>query len=261
MATFAPDQRIKLFFPTRHGTPSCLPNRPDWYDVYRSIPPAERAAMRTFTIRHLRVGQCELDVDFALHGETGPASRWALGAQPGDRIQIAAPDARHEGDTGGYEWKPPARIRSVLLIADETALPATMGILEALAGLRRPPATEAFIEIPSAEDQLQIPHRNELRVQWLVRGHDAPNGQRMTEAARRARLPAATGWTAPLPEIDVDEEVLWDRAGGPDSDFYAWVAGEAAAVSRIRTFLIKDRGIDRRRLNLMGYWRLGKTEG
>jgi NADPH-dependent ferric siderophore reductase len=37
------------------------------------------------------------------------------------------------------------------------------------------------------------------------------------------------------------------------------VAGEAADVLTIRAFLVKWRGLDRRSLNLMGYWRRGQS--
>ncbi|MGV8584389.1 siderophore-interacting protein, partial [Pseudomonas aeruginosa] len=89
-----------------------------------------RPPMRTYTIRALRAEQEEVDVEFVLHGENGPASAWATHARIGDRLQLAAPNRQYGDDPGGYEWKPPAGVRHILLIADETALPAVAGILE-----------------------------------------------------------------------------------------------------------------------------------
>jgi NADPH-dependent ferric siderophore reductase len=60
--------------------------------------------MRTYTIRRLAGDQ--LDVDFVLHGDNGPASRWALRAQEGDAIQISAPNARCDEKIGGYTGSP-----------------------------------------------------------------------------------------------------------------------------------------------------------
>ena len=47
--------------------------------------------MRSYTIRSYRASSQELDLDFLLHGDTGPASRWATGAKAGDRISVAGP--------------------------------------------------------------------------------------------------------------------------------------------------------------------------
>lgn len=72
MATWAPSQRVKLFFPAVEGSPARLAHGDGWFARYRSIPVAQRPAMRTYTIRHLRAEQGEVDIDFVLHGETGP---------------------------------------------------------------------------------------------------------------------------------------------------------------------------------------------
>lgn len=262
MTTYAPDQRIKLFFPADDGRRPTLPDQPDWYAVYRAARPAERVPMRTYTIRDLRADRREVDVDFVLHGDTGPASRWALRTSPGDVIQIAAPRGDYQGERGGFEWKPPADAGDVLLIADETAVPAAAGIIEQLAATARPPLVQAFIEVPAAADRLDLPAFAGLNVEWLARetaAGTAGYGELMVAAARRARLPAPAGRDDIPDEFDHDGEILWDRAEATSAPFYAWVAGETGAVSRIRHYLVKDRGIDRRLINLMGYWRLGKV--
>lgn len=263
MATHAPDQRVKLFLPKADGSLPSIPDRPDWYDIYRQVPPRERAPMRTYTIRHLRADRREVDIDFVMHGDNGPASRWAMHARPGDPIQICAPNRACQDEVGGFEWKPPSAVEHVLLVADETALPAAAGIIEKLSVLPRPPVVDAFIEVPSAEDRLQLPSWPGLDLRWLARhreGDDVAYGAMMVEAAENARIPVQARSTAKaaLTDIDVDEDVLWERAASSGNHFYAWVAGETAAVSRIRSLLIKERAIDRRFLNLMGYWRLGK---
>lgn len=149
MRTFAPDQRVKLFFPNAIGNPSAL-TRDKWLEDYQAMPPEDRPLRRTYTIRALRAGAGEVDIEFVLHGSTGPASRWALTATPGDRLQIVAPHEEADGDPGGYEWRPPVSLNHLLLLADETALPAVTGILEELAARPSPPETQAFIEVPLA---------------------------------------------------------------------------------------------------------------
>ncbi|EPK6864451.1 siderophore-interacting protein, partial [Pseudomonas aeruginosa] len=263
MKTLAADQRIKIFFPDASGQPPSLPGGSEWYQAYRSVEPARRPPMRTYTIRALRAEQEEVDVEFVLHGENGPASAWATHARIGDRLQLAAPNRQYGDDPGGYEWKPPAGVRHILLIADETALPAVAGILEELAGEAEPPVVEAFLEVPGEADILDLPAIPGARLHWLPRhqaGIHSRNGERMIEAARQARLPereVAGGAAQELEDIDIDEEILWELASPESGSFYAWVAGESAAVMAIRRYLVQERGIDKRHLTLMGYWRLG----
>lgn len=192
MATWAPDQRVKLFFPAEDGSPARLAHDDGWYARYRSMPVAQRPAMRTYTIRHLRAEQGEVDIDFVLHGETGPASRWAIRALPGASIQITAPDRHFSAqDAGGFEWKPPQALKQLLLVADGTALPAALGILDELAAMAEPPVTQAFFEVDSREDALPVPDWPGLSVEWLIRDH-AVAGSLMVEAVRRANLPSLT---------------------------------------------------------------------
>lgn len=265
MATWAPDQRVKLFFPAEDGSPASLAQEEGWYARFRSMLASRRPAMRTYTIRHLRADQGEVDIDFVLHGETGPASRWALRAQPGASMQILAPDSNFSAqDAGGFEWKPPQLLKEVLLVADATALPAAMGILDELAAMAEPPQTRAYFEVDSAPDMLPVPDWPGLSVQWLVRDQ-APEvvaGALMVEAVQQAFLPAedsSVGQAAELAEVDIDKDILWEIANTAPEGFYAWIAGESAAVMRLRKYLIKECGIPRESLNLMGYWRYNKA--
>lgn len=263
MATWAPDQRIKIFFPTDDGRMPDMPDSEDWYATYKSVPVAERVPMRTYTIRNLRADREELDVEFVLHGENGPASRWATHAKPGDKVQISAPNRRAEKIGGGFEWKPPADPRHVLLMADETAVPALAGILEELAARPTPPPCEVFAEVADRADVLALPNWPGLTINWLIRHEqgDPRPGDLLVAAVERAKLPAANleQTRVELESIDIDVNVPWELAKATEGAFYAWIAGESEAIMSIRRLLIKERGIDRSLLNLMGYWRFGKV--
>ena len=265
MATWAPDQRVKLFFPAVDGSPAKLALGDGWYARYRSMPVAQRPAMRTYTIRHLRAEQGEVDIDFVLHGETGPASRWAIHAAAGESIQIVAPDRQFSAqDAGGFEWKPPQQLKHLLLVADAAALPAALGILDELAALAVPPITQAFFEVDSVADALPVPDWPGLSVQWLIRDRATATraGLLMVDAVRRAILPsfASNAFEAvELAEVDVDEGMLWETAESARDGFYGWIAGETAAVMNLRKYLIKECGIAKESLNLMGYWRYNKV--
>ncbi|HED4877971.1 TPA: siderophore-interacting protein [Stenotrophomonas maltophilia] len=260
MKTEGPDQRIKVFFPLPGQDAPDVPSGDDWYARYRALPDDARPPMRTFTLRQLRAEECEVDVDFVLHGETGPASRWATHARPGDRVVLLAPDADCADSSEGWEWKPPAGVGQVLLVADETALPAVAGILEELAGLADPPRTLALLEIAQAGDAVPLKAPATAELVWLPRGQEV-HGQRLLQAVQ-ARLAAASAVAegAELDEIDVDAQILWEQAdASADGAMYAWVAGEAGAVMAIRRYLVKDCGLDRRAITFMGYWRQGRV--
>lgn len=263
MNTWAPDQRIKIFFPHEDGRLPQMPDEEDWYAAYKAVPVKERVPMRTYTIRRLRAERQEVDVDFVLHGETGPASRWATRAKPGDRVQISGPNRQARDIGGGFEWKPPRAPRQVLLMADETALPALAGILEQLAAREDPPPCQVFAEVAGRADTIPLPAWPQLDLDWLLReNHGDPRpGTLLVKALDRARLPSGGGLTGrvELAPIDIDETVPWELAKAGEGEFYAWIAGESEAIMAIRRILIKERGIDRAQLNLMGYWRHGKV--
>jgi NADPH-dependent ferric siderophore reductase len=261
--TCAPDQRIKVFFPDGAGRPPSL--SPDtWLGDYQAMSPNDRPPRCTYTIRALRPSDREVDIDFVLHGSTGPASRWALSASPGETLQIVAPDVGFDGDPGGYEWRPPQPLERLLLLADETALPAVAGILEELACTARPPATEAHLEVPTVGDCLALLTWPSLRMHWTVReGSPCAPGAFLIDAARTTEVPAGlrvkVADTA-LPDVDVDRTILWETQARPQNEaYYAWVAAEAAAVKTIRHHLLREIGLPRSTTNLMGYWRLGQV--
>ncbi len=259
MKTEGPDQRIKVFFPLPGQDAPEVPSGEDWYARYRALADDQRPPMRTYTIRQLRAAQGEVDVDFVLHGETGPASRWAVHAQPGDRVVLLAPDADCAGSSEGWEWKPPAGVGQVLLVADETALPAVAGILEELAAQVDPPRVLALLEVAGEGGAIALKAPPTAELVWLPRGQ-AAYGQALVEAvqARLAASPVVAGDA--LDEIDVDAQILWEQSDvGVAGPFYAWVAGEAGAVMAIRRHLVRDCGLDRRALTFMGYWRQGRV--
>ncbi|MFC9425237.1 siderophore-interacting protein [Streptomyces sp. NPDC056987] len=230
MASAGRDQRVKLFLPHPGQPEPVMPEAgaADWYAEWRALDPAVRGIMRTYTIRELRREPDELVIDFALHGESGdasgPASRWAGTAAPGDRVCVLAPV---DEENGGYDFRPPEDTDWILLTADESALPAVAGILETLA-----PGTPArvWIEVHDPAERQELPTRADADITWLVRNASpaAP------EAIRAAALPAGTP--------------------------YAWVAGEAATVKAVRRHLVGDRGFDRRAVKFSGYWRRGASE-
>jgi len=259
------DQRIKIAFPPPGGAVPRLASGDDWWSAWLAVPEEERGSMRTYSIRELRIGPdgTRIVVDFVLHlaaGASGPASRWAEAAAPGDEVLLVGP-RRGRRDAGGVEFDP-GDAGTILLAGDETAAPAIARILEdAGPGLRG----AAFIEVPHDADALDVDAPDEIEVRWLPRG-GAAHGAALIPAVL-AHLgdggvaAAATGTAAGEPEGD---ELVWDTPP-PDAllddtaagDRYVWIAGESGVVTTLRRRLVTDLGLPRRRVAFMGYWRLG----
>ena len=68
MRTLAPDQRVKLFFPSPSGAAPRLPKHGDWQAARRGLSAEQRPAMRTYTIRDLRPDNGRHGHRPALHG-------------------------------------------------------------------------------------------------------------------------------------------------------------------------------------------------
>jgi NADPH-dependent ferric siderophore reductase len=261
------DQRIKVMLPLPgRGLIDC-PSSADWYGEWRALPPERRLPMRTYTVRALRPAVGEVDVDFVLHGVTGPASAWAERAAVGDEVVLIGPNARFPGSTGGFEWRPPAGASCLILAGDETAVPAICAIVETLPPGRR---ARVLLEVPTADDALNIAAPAGTEVTWLPRlpadgGSPVPRGSLLTAAVLAAveHLSDVLAPSAPeLDDVDSGSEILWEvpeeASPRPLSGVYAWFAGEAAVVTGLRRSLVRDRGIDRASVAFMGYWRKGR---
>lgn len=181
-----------------------------------------RSDKRTFTARWLDVdGVGTMTVDFVLHG-SGPASTWATTAAVGDVIWAEATKA-------GYE--PPAPGGHLVLIGDDTAIPAIGAIAEAC-----DPATRitAVIEVVDADDERPVSDLRAIDPIWLHRGED----------------PAQTG---------VLTMNLLDTLEVPD-DAHWWVAGERDAIIAMRDIIRGERGVPKGRFSLNAHWRLTATD-
>ncbi|QIK67768.1 siderophore-interacting protein [Nocardioides sp. HDW12B] len=266
------DQRIKLLLPGPSGAlPRLDPHHPDgWYTPWLALPEAERGHLRTYTVRALRPGPTGpvLVVDVVVHEPgpdtpQGPGCRWAATARPGDRVVVVAP--RRGLPFGGIEFDPGDAGR-VLLVGDETAVPAIASVLEALAAEPTGVSGAAYLEVPSAADVLDLVAPPGLRVTWLPR-HGGEHGARATAAVGALfGLPGSVPVGAQDPDAPVDDvwetptysasgEPVEDAAGG--GDLYAWVAGESGMVRALRRLLVNDAAMPRRQVAFMGYWRRG----
>ena len=159
----------------------------------------------------------------------------------------------------------PAR-GSLLLAADETAVPAVCSILEDLPAEAR---GVAFLEVPDPGDVQDVDHPVGIEVVWLPRGERAARRAAALVGAGvpRCRIgaPGRAGGRRPGPVGDPGLLVLRRgdrRARDPPrrrtyAGLYAWIAGESGVVTTLRRHLVRELGMDRRQVAFMGYWRRG----
>lgn len=229
------DHWFRMFFPTPEQDALVLPAATDdrWWPEYREIPDDSRPVLRNYTIRGIRPAvagrfgeHAEIDIDFASHGDLGPASAWANRAVPGDEIGILDEGINDLGLGEG---------RSLLLVGDESALPAVAGILDSVLVADPLTETDVFVEVPHPDDLAaqELASGANVRVHPVIRTDPAavPGGL-VAEAVRAARLPAEPGC--------------------------AFVAGESALATGVRRHLVRERGWDKSTVTFVGYWKYGE---
>ncbi|MFJ8081326.1 siderophore-interacting protein [Streptomyces sp. NPDC096205] len=233
------DQSLSLFIPAEGRTEPGVPVEAgeNWYQAWREQPDDVRAVMRSYTLRSLRREPDEIDIDFVLHGvepdaaaPAGPASRWAARAKAGDKVVLIGPAV---ADNRAIRFRPPEGTDLVLMWADETALPALLAGLETLpAGM----PVRAWVEVADAGDIQDIETAADAEVTWLVRDESRAEGSPMALGAiKEAELP-------------------------PAEQPYVWLAGESGCMKEMRRHFVGERGVDRRQVTFVGYWRRGLSE-
>ncbi|MEU8850574.1 siderophore-interacting protein [Streptomyces sp. NPDC048564] len=218
------DQSLSIFLPHPGQTEPQVPLElgDGWWQGWRELPDDVRAVMRSYTLRALRRNPDEIDIDFVLHEPAGPASHWASRAAAGDRVLLLGPAI---ADNRAIRFRPPQDTDLVVIWGDETAVPAVSAILETLpAGTR----ARVWLEVHDARDIQDLATEAEAEITWLVEEDGL-------DAVRAAELPPA------------------ERP-------YVWIAGESGRVKALRRHFVGERGIDRRRVTFVGYWRQGMTE-
>ena len=224
------DQWFRLFIPVSDSSLSRVPNRLSTlsYAKFLTVSKTVRPILRNYTVRAYRAdGEHgpELDVDLVLHGSAtdgtaGPASLWASTCEPGAVVGIL---------DEGITFDPPPGLTDVVLVGDETALPAVAGIL---ASLPRGTTGRAVIEVPELADRQELEAPDGVEVTWVTR--DDP-----TATPGPAALAAA-----------VALGVSGDRT-------YAWVAGESALPVALRRLWVAA-GVPKHHISFCGYWKAGR---
>jgi NADPH-dependent ferric siderophore reductase len=192
---------------------------PKWNGNEFLLPDGRRPTIRTFTPCRVDPQALELDLNIVIHGP-GVASQWAQAAEPGNPAAISGPGRGYTIDHDAPAF---------LVAGDETAIPA---ISQLLAALPAETPVQVHIEVAHPDGRLALPDRPQTTVEWRDLPRGASPGDALVDAVRGADLAPGTK---------------------------VWVAGEAAAVQRIRRHLFEDRGLPRTLVSVRGYWKRGRS--
>lgn len=228
------DQWFRMLFPDTGQSELHLPAADDdaeneWWPRLQAMPDNIRPLLRNYTIRRHRAAgagrfgdTAEIDIDFASHGDLGPASLWADTVRPGDEVGVL---------DEGIIYQPSPDAQWQLLVGDESALPALAGILDSM---EFDLPVEVFVEVAHPDDVTAQDLRTGpgVRVHPILRPEwEARPGAAVTAAVRAAVLPDGPG--------------------------YAFVAGESGLVTGVRRHLVRDRGRPKSSVTFTGFWSYG----
>lgn len=177
---------------------------------------------RTYTVVEYREVGNELDIDFALHADSGPATRFALNAQSGDRVGIAGPSKPKLVNTAA-DW--------FLIAGDMTALPAIE------ANVKQLPMDSAgylVIEVQEQADKRDFALPGSLNIQWLI------NPEPRSAKSTLAEVVMNLDWPDGIPSV--------------------WVAGEVSTVRTLREYLAKTKQLEPQHRYTSAYWQIGRDE-
>ena len=181
-----------------------------------------RPTTRTYTVRHFREDELELDIDFAMHEGEGPATAWARSAGPGSFCGFAGPSQTKVAHFLAYWY---------LVAGDMSALPVAAATLEAMP---RNAKGVAIFEITSEADRQDIAAPEGVRMHWRLH---------------------------PDPKVPSGAQESFVRAlDWPEGRVQTCIAGESGVIKALRTFLHKEKALPRDDTYISGYWKIGLIE-
>jgi NADPH-dependent ferric siderophore reductase len=181
----------------------------------------EKVVNRRYTIRRFDPVQRTVTIDVSVHG-AGPGTDWIVAAAPGDRIDAIGPRGKIT-TRADADWH--------LFVVDETGLPGTLAMVEAL-----PAGSVASVlaEVDTAADEQppDVRESDRIKVRWLHRdGRSVPgDAADLVDAVANADVLAGVG--------------------------HAYIAAEAGVVRAV-TRTLTERGLGPEQISGKAYWRRG----
>ena len=182
---------------------------------------SSRPKIRTYTHRGIDLEKNEIWIDFVVHGDEGPASKWATHAKPGDFLGVMMKRGKKELYASADHY---------VLVGDATAIPVIGAILEDL------PASAkgiAILEVYDKNEEQLLKTKASIDFIW-THNPIPQNGSKIASILKQQRLPKTSR--------------------------FAYVAAEFSSVKEIRNYLRKDQHWEREELYAYSYWKSGVAE-
>ncbi|MDN5805337.1 MAG: siderophore-interacting protein, partial [Microlunatus sp.] len=207
----APDEWFRLMVPPERQQRVELPSQQGRQFHFDDPQPAPR----WYSLRRWDPERHEATVDIVVH-DHGVATRWAEAVQLGDQVLISQPHGR--GIDTEADW--------VLIMADQTGIPAACRILESLLPGQR---AHAVFEAPDEAATFTPTSPADLRVCWAYNPSPASIPSPLSAPVRTVELPPGRG--------------------------YVWMAGEASCARAVRRYFRHELKWRSQQFDIVGYWR------
>ena len=181
---------------------------------------SNETVVRTYTVRFQRTD--EIDIDFVIHDDGGPAADWARKTKSGDMISIRGPGPRKLVNNEA-DW--------ILIVGDMTALPAIGVNIEQLPS---DAIGHAVIEVIDETDIQEFSAPENFQIQWLVNPNPGKNPFLLANEVR---------------------SIQW-RNGKPS----VWAACEFNVMRELRDYFRGDHNVHKDDLYISSYWKHGSDE-
>ncbi|RAV27500.1 siderophore-interacting protein [Sinomicrobium soli] len=212
----------KILVPPRGVKEIHFPEYDEQKGEWIAPPEHLKPVVRTYTHRGINLSENEMIIDFAYHGDSGPASAWAASAIEGDKLGVLMKQGK-KPLISPADW--------YLLVGDITAIPVLGAILETLPETAR---ARVIIEIPTEEDRQELYTKADVDIQWVYN---------------------------PFPGKDSELAAFVKKVSIPeDVSRFGYVAAEFSSVREIRAYLRKDLGWTSGELYAYSYWKDGVAE-
>lgn len=181
-----------------------------------------RPLIRTYTMRSLDLEKKLMTIDFVAHGENGPASKWAIHAEPGDKLGVLM-KVKEKALFLPADW--------YLLAGDHTALPVISVMLESLPYNAK---GKAIVEVYSSDDVLELKKPENLELIWKFNKQPGEIST-LTEYFRNLNLPNIRSK-------------------------FIFAAAESVAINEIQQILRNTADLQREEWQAYSYWKYGQSE-
>lgn len=182
-----------------------------------------KAHQRAYTLVNPDLVAGTFSMDFAMHH--GVAAHWARSARPGETI-----DATVQGSSFTFPEPTPRRI---WVVGDPASIPAINSLLDERQRVAAGAApVTAWLEYQhDADPSLEVRTSDSDVVTWIPRKRDG------------AALVEEVCGTLTATTVSV-------------ADDFFWIASEASSTRAIVKHLRKELGVDKHRIDALGYWRI-----